>query len=131
MLWRIMIHCLTPPSKLPKSHQTRNELAEIQTPDLKEPVPQAAPQRQDDLTKIEGIGPKIAGLLAEGNILSFATLAATELGRLEEILEAAGSRYRLADPTSWSEQASLAAGGEWNKLTELQDKLSGGRSEKS
>ena len=62
----------------------------------------------DDLTKIEGIGPKISEILSNEGIATFATLAATEESRLKEILEAAGSRFSLAEPETWPEQAELA-----------------------
>ena len=79
------------------------------------------------MTKIEGIGPKIAGLLVAGGFSTYAGLGKADLSQLEAILEAAGSRYRLADPTTWPAQARLAAAGEWEELAELQDDLSGGR----
>ena len=46
---------------------------------------------------------------------------------LKEILEAAGSRYRMHDPTTWPEQSGIAATGEWDKLKAWQDELDGGR----
>lgn len=86
---------------------------------------EATPPKPDNLTRIEGIGPKIAGLLQEANIATFDQLAATEVSRLEEILETAA--LRMIDPTTWPEQASLAASGEWETLEALQDLLKGGR----
>jgi predicted flap endonuclease-1-like 5' DNA nuclease len=90
---------------------------------LAEPTEPAAP---DDLKIIEGIGPKIAGLLQAADIMTFAQLAATDVGRLQEILETAGLT-RLADPTTWPEQAQLAAVGQWTELETLQGNLKGGR----
>ncbi|MBN2501532.1 MAG: hypothetical protein JXB38_12190 [Anaerolineales bacterium] len=81
----------------------------------------------DDLTKIEGIGPKISQILSKEGITTFTALAATEESRLEAILEAAGSRFSLAEPETWPEQAELAAAGKWDELTALQDRLTGGR----
>ena len=81
----------------------------------------------DDLTKIEGIGPKISEILSKEGISTFAALAATEESLLEAILEAAGSRYRLAEPETWPEQAKLAAAGKWDELAALQERLTGGR----
>ncbi len=81
----------------------------------------------DDLTKIEGIGPKISQILSNEGITTFAALAETEESRLEAILEAAGSRFSLAEPETWPEQAALAAAGKWDELTALQDRLTGGR----
>jgi len=79
----------------------------------------------DDLQRIEGIGPKISGILQEAGITTFAQLAATDVDRLEQIVREAG--LRLADPGTWPEQARLAAAGEWNVLEVLQDELKGGR----
>jgi len=80
----------------------------------------------DDLKRVEGIGPKISGLLQEAGIATFAQLAATDVSRIQEILAAAALRG-LADPTTWPEQAKLASEGRWDKLGGLQDELKGGR----
>lgn len=69
----------------------------------------------DDLTKIDGIGKKIAELLIAENITTFAILANTPLKTLKKILESAGSRYKSYDPSSWSEQAKLAINGKAKK----------------
>ena len=81
----------------------------------------------DDLTKVEGIGPKISSLLQEAGIQTFAQLASSEADKLRQILAEAGARYKLADPTTWPEQAKLAAEGKWAELEVLQNKLDGGR----
>jgi hypothetical protein len=81
----------------------------------------------DDLRKIEGIGPKISQLMNAAGIYTFAQLASTDVSRLQAILTEAGPRYRLADPTTWPEQARLAADGAWEALSALQDNLKGGR----
>ena len=81
----------------------------------------------DDLKKIEGIGPKIAGLMAEAGIADFKALAGADIEKLKEILEEAGSRYKMHDPTTWSQQAKLAEDGQWDELKELQDQLKGGK----
>ena len=80
----------------------------------------------DDLKRIEGIGPKISGLLQDAGIKTFAQLAATEVERLKELLEEA-KLLRLADPTTWPRQAKLAAAGKWDALEKWQAKLSGGK----
>jgi large subunit ribosomal protein L27 len=84
---------------------------------------------QDDLKKIEGIGPKIASLLNEGGIITFAQLSETDPEKIREILEAAGSRYKVHDPTTWPQQAGLAAEGKWDELKALQEELKGGKPE--
>jgi hypothetical protein len=89
-------------------------------PEVKGPVP------PDNLQRIEGIGPRISGLLQEAGITTFAQLAESGVDRLEQILSEAGLR-RLADPSTWPEQAGLAAAGDWDALARLQDELKGGR----
>ncbi len=86
-----------------------------------------SPVPTEDLTKIEGIGPKIKLILVAADITTFAQLAKTDVARLKEILNEAGSRYRMADPSTWPEQAQLAADGKWEELQKLQDVLDGGR----
>jgi len=80
----------------------------------------------DDLTVIEGIGPKICQLLIDDGITTFRMLAETPHERLVGILEKAGPHFRLAKPDAWPKQADLAARGEWKALKELQDRLIGG-----
>ena len=81
----------------------------------------------DDLTRIEGIGPKIKQLLNKDGIHSFADLATAAPSRLEKILDAAGTRFNTAVPDTWPNQSDLAAKGEWEKLEKLQDELDAGR----
>jgi len=64
----------------------------------------------DDLTRIHGIGPKVASLLNENGLTTFAQLAQTDVSQIKAILEQAGSRYRLLDPTTWPEQAAEFSG---------------------
>ena len=80
----------------------------------------------DDLTRIEGIGPKISGLLQRAGISTFEQLAGTGVDRLEQIL-ADADLAGLAKPGTWPEQARLAAQGEWERLETLQHELKGGR----
>jgi predicted flap endonuclease-1-like 5' DNA nuclease len=87
--------------------------------------PQAAvvAPRADDLTKIEGIGPKVAELLRGNGIDSFATLSRTEVAKLWSILEKGGARFRLSNPGTWPAQAEYAMRGDWAGLKSYQDKL--------
>jgi large subunit ribosomal protein L27 len=80
----------------------------------------------DDLKKIEGIGPKIAEIFNAAGISTYADLAATPVEKLSEILAEAGSRYASKNPSTWPEQAKLAAEGNWDVLKDLQEKLKGG-----
>jgi predicted flap endonuclease-1-like 5' DNA nuclease len=81
----------------------------------------------DDLTKIEGIGPKIAELLKAAGIVTFKDLTAAKAATVKSILDAAGKRFQMHDPSTWAEQSKLAANGEWEKLAKLQDALKGGK----
>ena len=81
----------------------------------------------DDLKKIEGIGPKIEGLLNIAGIWSFSRLSVSSYDSLKAILEAAGPRYQTHDPQTWAQQADMAAKGQWEELQKWQDELDGGR----
>lgn len=103
---------------------------------ISEPAPSAmtlveeepAPAVVDDLKIVEGIGPKIEGILHETGITTFAQLAAAPVSQLEQIVrEEAG--IRVAFPDTWPEQARLAAAGSWDALEKLQEELKGGRRE--
>jgi len=77
--------------------------------EVKEEVKKAAPEKAeakgDDLTKLEGVGPKLAEILAEGGMTTYAAIAAASVEDIQKILEAAGSRYASKDPAPWIEQA--------------------------
>jgi len=80
----------------------------------------------EDLTIIEGIGPKIQQLLKDGGINTWQDLANAEVEKIQEILSEAGSNFRLAKPATWPQQAALAAKGLWAELQQLQERLQGG-----
>lgn len=90
-------------------------------------IPLAPAQKPDDLTVVEGIGAKVSELLAQNDIYTYAQLAATSVERLRAILDSGGSRFRIAIPETWPEQALLARDGKWDELQALQDSLHGGR----
>ncbi|TXF85038.1 hypothetical protein FUA23_20965 [Neolewinella aurantiaca] len=81
----------------------------------------------NDLKVVEGIGPKIEGLLKDGGINTWSELAAADISRIQDILDAAGPRYKLAVPRTWPQQAGLAAAGDWSALKTLQDELNAGK----
>jgi hypothetical protein len=91
-------------------------------------VPVAAPidSVKDDLTKIEGIGPKIKGLLNNDGIWSFKQLSLSSTVRLQKILDDAGPAYTVHNPRTWAAQAKLADEGSWEELKIWQDHLKGG-----
>ena len=86
---------------------------------------EAAPA--DDLSKIEGIGPAIQGHLNAAGIVSFAQLASTSVDDIRGLLEAAGGAFTGHDPTTWPQQAAMAAEGRWEELQAWQIELNGGR----
>ena len=81
----------------------------------------------DNLIKIEGIGKKINELLAAENITTFKELSKLSAKKIKAILETAGSKFAMHDPTSWPKQAKLAAAGKWDELNELQKDLNTGK----
>ena len=92
-----------------------------------EKQPSKKTPKLDDLKVIEGIGPKIEQLLKDGGITTWAELASADVERLKEILDAAGPRYQIHDPSTWPAQSKFAVAGEWEELKEYQDMLTGGR----
>lgn len=111
---------------------TVNSVVELPAPVAKKATKKASAKKAvakssaDNLTKIEGIGPKIATLLNDAGIVTFADLGATKVGVLRKILNEAGSRFKMHNPSTWAKQAKLAAKGSWDKLQKLQDELNGG-----
>jgi len=97
----------------------------VETAPVVEATPVAEAAAADDLEVIEGIGPKIASVLQAAGITSFAELAATDVERLNEILQEAN--LRLAHAETWPEQAGLAAAGKWDEFNALTEQLKGGR----
>ena len=90
-------------------------------------LPSGKKVKQDDLKMVEGIGPKIEGLLNDGGIVTWEDLATAPTEKVQAILDEAGPRYRMHDPATWAKQAKLAHEGKWEELEELQDRLDGGR----
>lgn len=86
------------------------------------------PIQPDDLTLLEGVGPKVAKVLNEAGIHSFADLAKANPADVQQALDAAG--LQMLNPEGWIEQAKLAAKGDMDGLKKLQDELKGGRKAK-
>jgi ribosomal protein L30 len=97
-----------------------------ETPVVEASTVAETPTQADDLEQIEGIGPKIAGVLTAAGIVTFADLAAADTSRLTEILQQEPN-LRSADPGTWPEQAALAAAGKWDEFKALSEQLKGGR----
>lgn len=80
----------------------------------------------NDLTVIEGIGPKINELFNKAGVASFAQLSKQTVPQMQKILDDGGDDYRLANPSTWAQQAVLANENKWAELKALQDSLTGG-----
>jgi len=108
-------------------HETGPEIEHVfgQENPVEEAQETLTPLKPDDLEIIEGIGPKIAGLLRAAGIGTFSTLAQTPVTQLQQMMHDA--HLRIADPTTWPEQARLAAEGKWEELKDYQSRLRGGR----
>ena len=79
--------------------------------------------KENSLTVVKGIGPKIQSLFYKNNIRSWSALADCNIGRCQEILDAGGNSFSMHDPATWPEQARLAAEGEWKELHDWQNHL--------
>ena len=81
--------------------------------------------KKDDLTKIEGVGKKIAEILTASGIASFEILSKATSKKLRAILDEAGKKFKTHDTATWPRQAKLAAAGKWIELKKLQAELKG------
>ncbi|TLP82307.1 30S ribosomal protein S2 [Maribacter sp. ACAM166] len=89
-------------------------------------VAEDAKAEADDLTKVEGIGPKAAEALVAAGISTYTDLSKGNADKIKEILTEASSRMAHLDPTSWPKQAKMAADGKWDELKEWQENTKGG-----
>ena len=102
------------------------ENAEVEVPS-KPSKEKSTAKAKDDLTKVEGIGPKAAETLQDAGIKTFAELAKSTPEELKGILEKSGGHFNALDTATWAQQAELAVAEKWDELKELQDKLTGGK----
>lgn len=89
----------------------------------------AAPKKAsgaDDLTKIEGVGPKAAEALVAAGLASFADVAKSTEAKIQKILDESEGRFGMMKPATWPKQAKLAADGKWDELKKWQDEMDGG-----
>lgn len=106
--------------------QAKDDAAVISEKKEKPEAKKAVKAESDDLTKIEGIGPKAAEALSNAGIDSYAKLAKANADKIKEILTEASSRMAHLDPGSWPKQAKMAADGNWDELQDWQEKAKGG-----
>jgi predicted flap endonuclease-1-like 5' DNA nuclease len=81
----------------------------------------------DDLTIVEGIGPKFNAALNEAGIYTFAQLAASTPEQLQTILRDAGYGRVPATYSTWGEQAGFLARGDRGGFDAFVESLVGGR----
>ena len=122
----------TTPTRASSSTSTRSASTSTRSASTATATRSSTPARKpravkEDLTKVEGIGPKINELLNKDGIYSFADLAKATPTRLNGVLDKAGPRFQMHDPATWPQQAALAARGDWTGLEALQDRLDAGR----
>lgn len=83
--------------------------------------------KEDDLTVVEGIGPKISELFNNSGVNTWKELAQCSVEKCQEVLNSGGKRFEIHKPGTWPEQAKMAAEGKWQELKDWQDKLDGGK----
>ncbi|MBC32289.1 MAG: 30S ribosomal protein S2 [Muricauda sp.] len=110
-----------------KKEEKKEEKKEAEpTPKKEKKAEEKKAEKADDLTKVEGVGPKAAEALANAGLATYADLAKAKPEKIKEVLTEASSRMAHLDPTSWPKQAKMAADGKWDELKEWQDKAKGG-----
>lgn len=108
------------PKKETKKAEPKKEAPKKEAPKAAAPAADAKP---DDLTKVEGIGPKIAETLNAAGVTSFAALAKKSPAEISEIIAEVRGKH-VTD--TWPKQAEMAAAGQWDELKKWQDELDGG-----
>lgn len=81
----------------------------------------------DDLTIVEGIGPKIQQLFHAAGIKTWKALSETPVAKCQQILTDAGNRFKVHQPGSWPMQAKMAHEGKWSDLAKWQDQHKHGK----
>lgn len=81
----------------------------------------------DDLTVVEGIGPKISELCSGIGVTTWRQLADTDVADLQSMLDAAGSRYAVHKPATWPQQAALLRAGAWAEFVTFTGQLDRGK----
>lgn len=127
LLWWLFGRSRPAPAPAPQPVERVAPPAPAPKAEVKDKV--VASPAKDDLTKIEGIGPRINGVLNAAGIYTFAQLSRTSQDELNRILEASDIKGSYGDPTTWPAQAELAATGQWEALESMQAGLKGGRVE--
>ena len=81
------------------------------------PVPAPTPTSADDLTRIKGLGPKIATLLSEQGVTRFADIAAWNDADIERVDAQLGRFQGRIRRDAWVELAKLLNAGDESEFT--------------
>jgi len=82
--------------------------------------------KHNDLTIVEGIGPKIQELFHKHGVNTWKKLAECSAEKCQKVLDNGGENFKLHNPKTWPDQAQMAHEGKWQKLFDWQEKLDGG-----
>jgi len=121
-----LIWMLFKPSETEKTKEEEKRTESKELKERTEEVIKKSEDKEDDLKLIEGIGPKVSQILKEHGIKTFKDLSKKDPEDIKKLLESKGIRG-IVDPTTWPEQAKLAAEDKWEELKKLQKELKGGR----
>ena len=83
--------------------------------------------KENDLTVVEGIGPKIQELFHNHDVKTWHALSECSVDKCQTVLNSGGDRFKMHKPGTWPKQAKMAAEGRWADLLKWQDELDGGR----
>ncbi|OEK09550.1 LSU ribosomal protein L21p [Flavivirga aquatica] len=83
--------------------------------------------KENDLTIVEGIGPKIKELFHNHDVKTWKALSECSVEKCQNVLDSGGDRFKIHKPGTWSKQAQLAYEGKWEELLKWQDKLDRGK----
>jgi len=79
--------------------------------------------KNNNLKIIEGVGPKIEGILNKAGYITWKDLANADSNTLQNIMHDAGPRYRIHSPRTWQKQIQLCLEKNWQGLIDYQQKL--------
>ncbi len=82
--------------------------------------------KENDLTIVEGIGPKIQELFHNHDVRTWRALSECSVDKCQDVLNSGGERYKIHNPKTWPEQARMAYEGKWRALFDWQEELDGG-----
>lgn len=77
----------------------------------------------DDLSRLSGIGPKLAEAMNAAGVTSYAQIATMDTEALTQALAGCTVRYSKAAAETWAAQAKLAMAGDWAGLKAYQASL--------